>query len=88
MKKFFSNLPVHIILIGLCVTWLLPAVGLLVTSFRPIQAIDTTGWWQVMQPPRGTAEYNTYCAACHGSDGKALPGANLTDSQAVQNLQR
>ena len=88
MKKFFSNLPVHIILIGLCVIWLLPAVGLLVTSFRPIQAIDTTGWWQVMQPPRGTAEYNTYCAACHGSDGKALAGANLTDPQVVQNLPR
>lgn len=88
IQKFFSNLPVHIILIGLCLIWLLPAVGLLVTSFRPIQAIDTSGWWQVLGPPRGATEYTQSCAACHGSDGKSLANANLTDPNLIANFQR
>ena len=86
--KFLSNLPVHVILIGLCLIWLLPAVGLLVTSFRPIQAIDTSGWWQVLGPARGETSFNQSCGSCHGSDGKTLTNANLTDPNVITNLQR
>jgi alpha-glucoside transport system permease protein len=88
IKNFLGNLPLHVILIGICLIWLLPAIGLLVTSFRPVQAINNTGWWQVMGPARGSAEYSQFCASCHGSDGKALKNADLTNPQIIKNFQR
>lgn len=33
--------------------WLLPTVGLLVTSFRPLSLINTTGWWTVFNVDNG-----------------------------------
>ncbi len=88
IRKYLSNLPVHVILIGLCALWLIPTLGLLVTSFRPIQAVNLSGWWQVFAPPRGQPEYNQFCAACHGSDGKAIASANLTDPKVATSYQR
>lgn len=88
IKKFFGNVPTHVILIGICLIWLIPAVGLLVTSFRPIQAVNFSGWWQVLAPPRGSTEYNTFCSACHGGDGKLIPTANLTDPRLIATIQR
>jgi alpha-glucoside transport system permease protein len=37
--------PVHIALVVLAVIWLVPTVGLAVTSFRPRPDIAATGWW-------------------------------------------
>jgi alpha-glucoside transport system permease protein len=42
---FISRTPVHIALIGLAVIWLVPTVGLAVTSFRPRPDIASSGWW-------------------------------------------
>ena len=28
--------------------WLIPTVGVLVTSFRPEELVDTTGWWTAL----------------------------------------
>lgn len=88
LRQTFGKLPVHIILIGLCVIWLLPTIGLLVTSFRPVQDVNETGWWQVLSPPPGAAEFAQSCAGCHGSDGTALPGADLTDPELVGSFRR
>jgi alpha-glucoside transport system permease protein len=44
--EFISRWPVHIVLIGVAVVWLVPSVGLLITSFRPRGDIATTGWWE------------------------------------------
>lgn len=35
----------------LCVIWLVPTIGLLVTSFRQPDAANTTGWWTVIASP-------------------------------------
>jgi alpha-glucoside transport system permease protein len=45
------RLPLHLVVIGVCVLWLLPAVGLLVSSFRPPRLVAATGWWTALVPP-------------------------------------
>jgi alpha-glucoside transport system permease protein len=42
---FISRTPVHIALIALAVIWLVPTIGLAVTSFRPRPDIASSGWW-------------------------------------------
>lgn len=88
LKKVLGGLPMHIILIGLCLVWLVPTIGLLVTSLRPFQDIGDSGWWLVLAPPKGAAEYAQACATCHGADGRALPQADLTDSTLIQQYPR
>ena len=46
-----SHYAVHIVVIGLTVIWMIPTVGLLVSSFRPFSAIASTGWWTAISPP-------------------------------------
>jgi alpha-glucoside transport system permease protein len=45
---FIGRTPVHFALIGLAVIWLVPTVGLLVTSFRPRADIQSSGWWDAL----------------------------------------
>lgn len=40
----------HIAVIGLTVAWMVPAIGLFVSSFRPF-ADYKTGWWTAFSPP-------------------------------------
>jgi alpha-glucoside transport system permease protein len=42
---FVSRTPVHVGLIALAVLWLVPTVGLAITSFRPRPDIASSGWW-------------------------------------------
>ncbi len=42
---FVRRSPLHIILIVICIVWLVPTTGLLISSFRPRSLILTTGWW-------------------------------------------
>jgi alpha-glucoside transport system permease protein len=88
LPKWFGRLPIHIILIGICLIWLIPALGLLITSFRPFQDVNDTGWWTILAPPKGAAQYEQSCSSCHGSDGKAIGTANLTDPNLIQNYRR
>jgi alpha-glucoside transport system permease protein len=48
--KIFRGLH-HIIVIAICLLWLSPTFGLLVSSFRPKQAIATSGWWMAFKTP-------------------------------------
>ena len=41
----------HIVVIGLTVSWMVPGVGLLISSFRPYSAITSSGWWTALAPP-------------------------------------
>ncbi len=42
---FLGRSPVHVALVMLAVLWLVPTIGLLVTSFRPRADIQSSGWW-------------------------------------------
>lgn len=88
VRRIVGRVPIHVVVISMCVLWLVPTFGLLMTSLRPFQAVNTSGWWTVLSKPTGAVEYEQYCAACHGSDGKLLPNADLTDPEVVNQFPR
>jgi len=90
VNLFFSKLPLHLAVIIMCILWLVPTLGLFITSFRSRQAVRETGWWTVFFPSAqvGKAEYDTYCASCHGADGTKIANANLADPNLVNQYTR
>ena len=46
-----GSLPLHLALILLVIIWVVPTLGLLVSSFRPGFLISRTGWWTALFPP-------------------------------------
>jgi alpha-glucoside transport system permease protein len=47
----------HLVLIGLMILWAIPAVGLLVSSFRTADNITRTGWWEALLHPFEAAQW-------------------------------
>jgi alpha-glucoside transport system permease protein len=47
---------IHATLILIAILWLEPTVGLLITSFRPREAISSSGWWMIFLQPRFTLQ--------------------------------
>ena len=45
LVRFISRTPVHLALLAISVIWLVPTVGLAITSIRPRDDIQATGWW-------------------------------------------
>jgi alpha-glucoside transport system permease protein len=43
--RFITRTPLHLVLVGISVIWIVPTLGLLITSFRPNSDIQSTGWW-------------------------------------------
>jgi alpha-glucoside transport system permease protein len=87
LKNTLRRIPLHIVVIGMVVLWLIPALGIFVTSFRSREAVRTSGWWTALSTPPtpGQDEYAAACASCHGADGKALAEADLSDPTVVEN---
>jgi alpha-glucoside transport system permease protein len=48
LLRFVTRTPVHIGLIGISIVWLVPTLGLGVTSFRPRDDIAGSGWWHAL----------------------------------------
>jgi alpha-glucoside transport system permease protein len=46
-QKRLSGCLVNLVLTIICLIWLIPVIGLLITSFRNSQDIFNTGWWTV-----------------------------------------
>ncbi len=88
VNKILNRIPLHAIIIFTMIIWIIPTVGLLVTSLRPPEAVRGTGWWTVFSPPPGAAAYTQYCASCHGADGNELPAANLSNPDFVSQYPR
>ncbi len=51
VRRVFARIPLHIIIIIVCLLWMTPAFGLLVSSFRPSAEVAATGWWTAFQTP-------------------------------------
>ena len=88
IAKILHSLPTHLIIIVTILIWVIPTVGLLVTSFRPVQAVNSSGWWTIFSAPLGESAYQQNCASCHGADGKLLPNADLTNPDLVSKYPR
>jgi alpha-glucoside transport system permease protein len=43
--------PLHVVIILICLVWMTPTIGLLVSSFRPANLVATTGWWEAFKTP-------------------------------------
>jgi alpha-glucoside transport system permease protein len=49
--RFVGRAPVHLVLVTLGVLWLLPTIGLFLTSLLSPQDYSTFGWWKVVAHP-------------------------------------
>ncbi len=68
----------HATLIILAVIWLVPTVGLLITSFRPREAIADSGWWTALTPARFTLENYREVLTAQGMDRAFLNSFIIT----------
>jgi alpha-glucoside transport system permease protein len=48
---------VRITILVVVVIWLIPTAGVLISSFRTSELVDTTGWWTVFSTPFDTAQW-------------------------------
>lgn len=62
--RFITRAPVHILLVVLGLLWLVPTIGLFLTSILPAQAFTVKGWWQVFSKP-SVATWSNYSNVFH-----------------------
>jgi alpha-glucoside transport system permease protein len=48
---FLRRAPLHLAIVLLCLVWVIPTLGLLVSSFRPPNLVANSGWWTALTPP-------------------------------------
>ena len=51
LGRILGRTSVRVAVIFITVAWSLPTAGLLISSFRPADAIRTTGWWEAVLHP-------------------------------------
>ena len=56
INNVLNKIPLHAITILILIIWIVPTLGLLITSFRPVTLINTTGWWTFLSTDTGDSE--------------------------------
>src|SRR5258708_25243960 len=51
ISQRLGRIVLHVVVIGLTLAWVVPTLGLVISSFRPFSAIATSGWWAAISPP-------------------------------------
>jgi alpha-glucoside transport system permease protein len=51
LGQIFSKGLLHVVVIGITLMWIVPTLGLLVSSFRSPADIASSGWWTALSPP-------------------------------------
>ncbi|WP_374970276.1 carbohydrate ABC transporter permease [Terrabacter sp. BE26] len=70
-----ANWPVRIGLLVLCVAWMIPALGMLVNSFRPRDEQFASGWWTAFFNPFGSSWTIQNYTTVLTSDAAGIPMA-------------
>ncbi len=50
-RSLFGKILMHTIIIVLVLIWVVPTLGMLISSFRPASEVLNTGWWTVFKSP-------------------------------------
>jgi len=50
-QRVFARTPLHVFFVVIGVLWVLPTLGLLATSLRPVDLFTRSGWWTFLQHP-------------------------------------
>jgi alpha-glucoside transport system permease protein len=75
--RFVARAPVHIILVAVGVLWLVPTIGLFVTSLLSAEDYNDVGWWKVISEPHlGTWE--NYSNLIHDT---SIPSSLVTTAE-------
>jgi alpha-glucoside transport system permease protein len=61
-----ARAPVHLVLVLLGALWLVPTIGLFITSILPASSLASKGWWQIFSKP-SLATWSNYNALFHNS---------------------
>ena len=69
-----------LILIALCAMWMIPILGTFITSFRGIDAVNSSGWWNALTP--SGLSHLTVQNYHHALSGKGM-GSALINSLAI-----
>jgi alpha-glucoside transport system permease protein len=48
--------PVHLAMLVIALVWVVPSIGVLVTSIRPRSEIASSGWWTILSHPQVTLD--------------------------------
>jgi alpha-glucoside transport system permease protein len=62
--RFIARAPIHILLVILGGLWLVPTIGLFLTSILPASNLASKGWWQIFSKP-SVATWSNYDALFH-----------------------
>ena len=81
LVAFTTRTPIHMILLLISVIWLVPTVGLFVTSFRTRNEILTSGWWVAFANWRFTPD--NYIRVLSSSGGSDTLGVNFVNSLII-----
>jgi alpha-glucoside transport system permease protein len=57
LRRILAGAPLRITIILIAFLWTLPTVGLLITSLRPRDDIQNSGWWAILQHPFEAAQF-------------------------------
>ena len=62
--RLVARAPLHLFLIVVACLWMVPTIGLFITSILPASALSSKGWWQVFSHP-SVATWSNYNALFH-----------------------
>ncbi|TFG82476.1 MAG: carbohydrate ABC transporter permease [Spirochaetales bacterium] len=51
LRRSLARTALNIVLVGMCAAWMVPTVGLLISSLRPKELIALSGWWEAFRTP-------------------------------------
>jgi alpha-glucoside transport system permease protein len=66
LLRALARAPLNLVLVVLGLLWLVPTVGLFLTSILPADTLASKGWWQIFSKP-SLATWSNYSALFHNS---------------------